>query len=287
MIFSRQTSAALALPSSYSTIRPHHLALLYPTYHLLSLFTHRYLDKLSTFLADQFTTLLSNLSDLALPLLYSKYTSLLLPDALIRLAIRTRCQHTLLELRTASITDELQSKMSIVKELHEMPIAIETTKANEQHYEVPAKFYTLCLGPNKKYSSGLWTDFQSTKGGLIKENGKWLNYYDSLQRSEEAMLDLYIERAQIVDGMKVVDLGCGWGSLTLHLMKRFPNIQVTSISNSNSQREYIYNCAKERGYNVEKLRVITCDVSRWDDETYAEEMLRGVVENDRVLSIEM
>ena len=93
--------------------------------------------------------------------------------------------------------------MEIVKELHEMPIAIETTKANEQHYEVPAKFYTLCLGPNKKYSSGLWESFKSTKGGLFKEDGVWLNYYLSLQRSEEAMLDLYIERAQIKDGMIV------------------------------------------------------------------------------------
>ena len=177
--------------------------------------------------------------------------------------------------------------MGIVKELHEMPIAIETTKANEQHYEVPAKFYTLCLGPNKKYSSGLWEDFKSAKAGLIKEDGKWLNYYESLQTSEEAMLDLYIERAQISDGMKVVDLGCGWGSLTLHLMKRFPNIHMTSISNSNSQREYIYHVAKERGYKVENLRVITCDVSKWEDEKYAADKLKGVEGNDRVLSIEM
>ena len=177
--------------------------------------------------------------------------------------------------------------MAIVKELHDMPIAIETTKANEQHYEVPAKFYTLCLGPNKKYSSGLWEDCTATSKGLIKEHGKWLSYYDSLQRSEEAMLDLYIERAQISNGMKVVDLGCGWGSLTLHLMKRFPDVKVTSISNSNSQREYIYNTAKERGYKVENLRVITCDVSKWEDEAYCKEVLNGVEGNDRVLSIEM
>jgi cyclopropane-fatty-acyl-phospholipid synthase len=194
----------------------------------------------------------------------------------------------LVELQTASITDDLISKMEIVKELHEMPIAINTKEANEQHYEVPAKFYTLCLGPNKKYSSGYWETLDKcTRLGRVKENGKWLGYYDSLDRSEEAMLDLYCERAGIVNGMKIVDLGCGWGSLTLHLAKRFPDCQITSISNSHSQKEYILSTAKERGYTVGNIRVITCDVGRWEDESYAKSVLEGVVDNDRVCSIEM
>jgi cyclopropane-fatty-acyl-phospholipid synthase len=194
----------------------------------------------------------------------------------------------LVELQNASITDDLISKMEIVKELHEMPIAINTKEANEQHYEVPAKFYTLCLGPNKKYSSGYWETLDKcTRLGRVKENGKWLGYYDSLDRSEEAMLDLYCERAGIVNGMKIVDLGCGWGSLTLHLAKRFPDCQITSISNSHSQKEYILSTAKERGYTVENIRVITCDVGRWEDESYAKSVLEGVVDNDRVCSIEM
>ncbi len=163
-----------------------------------------------------------------------------------------------------------------------MPIAIETDLANEQHYEVPARFYDLCLGPNKKYSSGLWPFAASSMG-----KGRGMTWDDSLQRSEEAMLDLYMERAQIVDGMKIVDLGCGWGSLTLHIAKHFPNCQITSISNSNSQREYILNTARDRGYKVENIRVITCDVSRWDEKEYAKEKLEGVEGNDRVMSIEM
>eukprot|EP00804_Cyclotella_cryptica_P006256 CCRYP_010114-RC/>CCRYP_010114-RC protein AED:0.28 eAED:0.28 QI:111/1/1/1/1/1/2/563/441 len=292
MLFSKPatlTSTSLTALPAYSSIRPHHLLLLYPAYHLLALLSHRHLTKLS----DRLTALLSHLSNLALPLLYSKYTSPLLPDSLLRLAIRTRCRHTLLQLRAASITDELQHKMTIVQELQSMPIAIDTDKANEQHYEVPAKFYDLCLGPNKKYSCGLWENLPSVssccKYGRIKDGrtGLWLSPTASLARSEEAMLDLYLDRAQITDGMRVVDLGCGWGSLTLHLAKRYPHCQITAISNSKSQREYILRTAKERGYKVENIRVITCDVSRWEEEEYASRVLEGVEGNDRVLSIEM
>ena len=168
----------------------------------------------------------------------------------------------------------MDRKMAIVEELKSMPIAIETDAANDQHYEVPSKFYDLCLGPNKKYSSGLWPE--SMGGRNI-----------TLEQSELAMLDLYLERAQIQDGMNVVDLGCGWGSLTLHLASKFPNCKITSISNSRSQRDYILNTAKERGYNVDNLRVVTCDVSRWDDEEYAQQVLDGIANNDRVMSIEM
>ena len=162
-------------------------------------------------------------------------------------------------------------------------LILDTDLANSQHYEVPAKFYDLCLGHSKKYSSGLWP-FPSSKFGM----GTNMTIEQSLNNSEEAMLDLYITRAQITNGMHVVDLGCGWGSLTLHIAKRLPDCKITSISNSNSQREYILRTATERGYNVENINVITCDVSKWEDESYCNEMLSGVVENnDRVISIEM
>ena len=95
---------------------------------------------------------------------------------------------------------ELEQKLDIVQKLKTMPIAIATAEANEQHYEVPAKFYDLCLGPRKKYSSGLWATPQTT-----------------FEESEIAMLEKYCEHAGVVDGMSIVDLGCGWGSLTLHL----------------------------------------------------------------------
>ena len=95
------------------------------------------------------------------------------------------------------------------------------------------------------------------------------------------MLDKYCELANVKDGMKVVDLGCGWGSLTLHLAERFPNAKITGISNSHSQREYILNTAKERGYNVENITIVTCNVA--DDKG----ALDVVKDNDLVMTVEM
>ena len=103
-----------------------------------------------------------------------------------------------------------------------------------------ARFYDLCLGPRKKYSSGLWPKPNTT-----------------FEESEVAMLELYCQRAGVQDGMKIVDLGCGWGSLTLHLAERYPACQITGISNSASQREYILKTAAARGYNVANINIIT------------------------------
>lgn len=272
------------MPSRYDDVRPHHLLVLYSSAHLLSsvLTSSRLLERLKTHLSNHATTLLSKFSDLCLPLLYSRATSFLLPDIVVRYAIRVRCAHTLVELEQAGAERDQEAKMEIVSELKSMPIAIATAEANEQHYEVPAKFYHLCLGRNKKYSSGLWP-FPSTRLGM----GRGMTLEESLDGSEEAMLDLYVARAGIKDGMSVVDLGCGWGSMTLHLAARFPNCRITSISNSRSQREYILRTAQERGYNVENINVITCDVSRWNDEGYCREMVGDVRDNDRVISIEM
>ena len=189
-----------------------------------------------------------------------------------------RCNHTLIELGEHGAEKDQERKMTIVNELKTMPIAINTDEANDQHYEVPAKFYDLCLGRNKKYSSGLWPFPASSLG-----KGKGMTWEESLNNSEVAMLDLYIERAKIEDGMSIVDLGCGWGSMTLHIASKFPNCKITSISNSNSQREYIMRTAEERGYNVDNIRVITCDVSKWEDEEYCKKMLTGVTNNDRVM----
>jgi cyclopropane-fatty-acyl-phospholipid synthase len=95
------------------------------------------------------------------------------------------------------------------------------------------------------------------------------------------MLDKYCDIAQVKDGMHIVDLGCGWGSLTLHLIEKYPNCKITSISNSSSQREYIYATAKARGYNVKNITVVTCNVS--DDKG----ALKAVKNNDLVMTVEM
>ena len=102
-----------------------------------------------------------------------------------------------------------------VEELKSLPIAIQTKAANEQHYEVPTQYYEFALGTRKKYSSCIYPDASTT-----------------LDQAENFAFELVCQRAQIVDGMKVVDLGCGWGSLTLYLLEKYPNIKMTSISNS-------------------------------------------------------
>jgi cyclopropane-fatty-acyl-phospholipid synthase len=175
-----------------------------------------------------------------------------------------RLRDHLLLLRDESCITEQDSKMKIVQQLKTMPVAINTDEANDQHYEVPSEFYTMCLGPRKKYSSGLWPSKNTT-----------------FEESEVAMLDLYCERAQLKDGMHIVDLGCGWGSLTLHLAEKYPNCKITGISNSHSQREYILQTAKDRGYNVDNITIVTCNVS---DDKGALDVVKG---NDRVMSIEM
>jgi len=211
-------------------------------------------------ISEKLLNVLSKASDYAIPLVYAG----LIPDSLIRYGIRLRCYDHLALLKAEGVEADLVRKLEIVNELKTSPIAIETDAANEQHYEVPAKFYDLCLGPRKKYSSGFWPTSKTT-----------------FEESEVAMLDLYCERAQVKDGMKIVDLGCGWGSLTLHLAEKYPNCKITGISNSYSQREYILNTAKERGYNVDNIKIVTCNVA---DDKGALDVVKG---NDLVMTVEM
>jgi cyclopropane-fatty-acyl-phospholipid synthase len=114
--------------------------------------------------------------------------------------------------------------------------------ANAQHYEVSAAFYKFALGPRLKYSSGLWPKQDST-----------------FAESEVAMLETYCERAQLSDGLKIVDLGCGWGSLTLFLAEKYPEAQITSISNSASQKQFIDGQCASKGFK--NVTVITGDIN--------------------------
>jgi cyclopropane-fatty-acyl-phospholipid synthase len=239
---------------SYATIRPHHILILY------SAFSYLKTTKLCKSAAKGLLNIASKASDYAIPLVYAG----LVPDCLIRWGIRLRLRDHLQLLNQEGAEADHASKMAIVEELRKAPIAINTDEANDQHYEVPAAFYDLSLGPRKKYSSGLWPYKNTT-----------------FEESEIAMLELYAERAQLKDGMSIVDLGCGWGSLSLFLLEKYPNAKITGISNSHSQREYILKTAKERGLNYENLQIVTCNVS--DDKG----ALDVVKDNDRVMSIEM
>ncbi|RYH07385.1 hypothetical protein EON65_41825 [archaeon] len=156
----------------------------------------------------------------------------LFPDVLLRMGIKQEIEMELVKMKKRSAEDKAAFKSAFVKELLTMPIAVAQTKANDQHYEVPDEFYQLVLGPCMKYSSGFWPTPSTT-----------------LAQSEVHMLEKYCERAQLFDGMKLIDLGCGWGSVTLYMAAKYPKASIVSISNSNSQREYIMEKARERGLN--------------------------------------
>lgn len=182
-----------------------------------------------------------------------------LPDALMRWQIRARLRGILRRLDAGTIDEQSERDRAFLAELRAAPIAVETRAANEQHYEVPPEFFELCLGPRLKYSGCLWP------AGV-----------DSLARAEEAMLALTAQRARLEDGQRVLELGCGWGSLTLWMLERFPRLRVTAVSNSAPQRGFIEARARERGF-ADRLRVITADMN---DFALAERF-------DRVVSVEM
>jgi cyclopropane-fatty-acyl-phospholipid synthase len=182
----------------------------------------------------------------------------ILPDWLIRLGIRRLLRQRLHEENQGSLAAQQAHLLKLVAELKASPIAVETQAANEQHYEVPAQFYQACLGPRLKYSGAYWPAGVTT-----------------LAAAEETMLQLTCERAQIADGQNILELGCGWGSLSLWLAEKYPRARITGVSNSATQKEHIDAEARRRGLG--NLRIITCDMNRFD---LAEKF-------DRVVSVEM
>ncbi|MBL9174636.1 MAG: class I SAM-dependent methyltransferase, partial [Verrucomicrobiales bacterium] len=179
-----------------------------------------------------------------------------LPDPVLRFGIRRLLHQRLREERRGDIAAQRAHFMDFVAKLRTSPIAIETAAANEQHYEVPTRFYQLCLGPRLKYSSGFYPTGRET-----------------LAEAEELMLDLTGRRAQLADGQEVLELGCGWGSLTLWMAKRYPNSHITGVSNSRTQREYILAEAARRG--LKNVEIVTCDMNRFEPEPQTESVVRG------------
>jgi cyclopropane-fatty-acyl-phospholipid synthase len=183
----------------------------------------------------------------------------LIPDSLIRMGIRHLCAQRLREERQGGATKEAALYQQRIEALRRSPVAIHTDAANAQHYELPATFFRECLGPRMKYSSCYYPT-----GG------------ETLAQAEDAMLALYGERAQLADGQDVLELGCGWGSLTLWMAERYPNSRITAVSNSRSQRMHIQTACATRG--IHNIRVITSDVNVLALEAEA---------FDRCISIEM
>ena len=183
----------------------------------------------------------------------------LVPDWLIRFGIRKLLKDRIRSEERGGVDRQQDALMDWVRELRQSQIAVHTDAANEQHYEVPAAFYERCLGAHLKYSSGLWTDGVAT-----------------LDDAEAKMLALYCERAGLKDGMRVLDLGCGWGSMSLWVLRNYPNCQVMSVSNSGSQREFILAQAEKIGAR-DRIEVVTCDVNEFTTDRRF----------DRAFSIEM
>ncbi|MDC3345322.1 cyclopropane-fatty-acyl-phospholipid synthase family protein [Candidatus Pseudothioglobus singularis] len=182
----------------------------------------------------------------------------LLPDAIIRLGIRRLCRQRLVDASNINETLMEQEHAAWIDVLKESPIALVPEKANEQHYEVPPRLFELVLGDRLKYSSGLWPEGVS-----------------SLDESEVAMLKLTTDRAGLVDGQDVLELGCGWGSLTLYMAECFPKSKITAVSNSNDQRQFIAARCEER--NLKNVEIITADMNDFETTKLF----------DRVISIEM
>lgn len=180
-----------------------------------------------------------------------------IPDSLIRSAVRKRCKKRLQYDRENADTNE-EYLSEFIQSLDQQSIALVPDEANLQHYEVSTEFFKEVLGPRMKYSSCLWTSEVKT-----------------LEESENAMLALTCQRAEIVDGMRILELGCGWGSCCLYIAEHFPNCQITAISNSATQKEYIMRVAQEKGFH--HLRVKTADMNDFQTKDRF----------DRVISIEM
>ncbi len=182
----------------------------------------------------------------------------LLPDAVIRRGIRFLLRARLSAENHGGIEADRAAERDFIEALCRSPIAVSTAEANLQHYELPPEFFRLVLGAHLKYSCCLFAE------GV-----------DSLDAAEEAMLELSCRRAEIEDGMDILELGCGWGSLTLWMAERYPRCSITAVSNSRLQQEHIRSECEKRG--LANVRLIKADMNDFlADGRY-----------DRVVSLEM
>jgi len=181
-----------------------------------------------------------------------------LPDFILRIGVRNLLRQRLNDEIAGDAEIQQQRFNELLEELKSSPIAINTADANQQHYEVPTEFYQYCLGKHLKYSSGYW------RPGVT-----------DIDTSEEDMLELTCQRADLQNGQDVLELGCGWGSLSLFMSAKYPASTFTVVSNSNTQKAFIDQAAKDR--NITNLTVITADMNTF----------QILQQFDRVVSVEM
>ena len=177
-----------------------------------------------------------------------------LPDLVIRTGIRTLVGRTANRLAHGTI----ESDERFAAQMARRAVAEATDAANNQHYEVPAAFFARVLGPNRKYSSCFYKHDATT-----------------LREAEEEALRQTVEHAALADGTDILELGCGWGSLSLWMARQFPNARIVAVSNSHSQRQFIEAEAAECG--LRNLIVITEDMNVFEPNRRF----------DRIVSVEM
>jgi cyclopropane-fatty-acyl-phospholipid synthase len=181
-----------------------------------------------------------------------------IPDPLIRAGIRAICRR-----RAKSTTDDpellAEATQDFLTDMSASPIAEAPELANAQHYEVPPDFFLNVLGPALKYSCCYWPSDRQT----------------TLAEAEGEALRRTCDNALLVDGQRVLELGCGWGSLTLHMAANYPRSQVLAISNSVAQREFIQETARARG--LSNVEVLTADINAFSPSGQFE----------RIVSVEM
>jgi cyclopropane-fatty-acyl-phospholipid synthase len=178
------------------------------------------------------------------------------PDALLRRVIRRRLREQLQQLEAADDAASILCKHAA--ELAASPLAIHQDAANRQHYELPTDFFKEFLGPRLKYSCCYWP-----------------SDVDNLAAAEEAMLTLTCERAGLEDGMEVLDLGCGWGSLSLFIAERYPSCRVTAMSNSRHQIDHVGTACDDA--NINTVSAVAADIASFEPGHRF----------DRIISVEM
>jgi cyclopropane-fatty-acyl-phospholipid synthase len=183
----------------------------------------------------------------------------LVADRLTRIAIRRLCRQRLRESQRFNEMAADSRDSAFLQSLHSGPIALVPEKANEQHYELPPDFFARVLGPRRKYSCCYFENERST-----------------LADAEDAALTITCQRAGLAEGQEILELGCGWGSLSLWMAEHFPHSRITAVSNSGPQRQFIESEARSRGLG--NLQVITADMN---------DFAPGQVKFDRIVSVEM
>lgn len=193
----------------------------------------------------------------------------LVPDPLVRVGIRRLLARRLHQEGAGAPAAERQARRRALEAaMADGPIAVFTDEANEQHYELPPRFFEVMLGPRRKYSCCLFDDLGGPMSAAAGE----------LTAAEDAMLAATCTNADLEDGMRLLDLGCGWGSLTLYVAEHFPQCHITAVSNSAPQRAYIEARADESGWS-DRVDVRTVDINDLD--------LAGEEPFDRIVSVEM